>query len=152
MRKALLSCMDCGFWNAGSEAQRMGNLPECRVAVSEPPFNAAGVDLTGPINVKQGRSLVKRYAALFVCMALRAVHIEMVQSLETSAFIQAFKRFISRRGKPKQMFSDNGTNFKGADRQLNEGIKTRNDHNFQKTMSQVGIEWNYNVPRCSHSG
>ena len=130
----------------------MRNLRDCRVAAGKPPFTAVGVDLMGPINVKQGRSLVKRFVVLFVCMASRVVHIEIVQSSKTGALIQTFQKFVSRRGKPKQMLSDNGINFKGADLELNQGMKTWNDYCFQKTINQAGIEWNYNIPRCFLSG
>ena len=61
VRKVLLSCMNCRFWNAESESQRMGNLPECRAAAGQPLFAATGADLMGPTNVQQGRSLAKSY-------------------------------------------------------------------------------------------
>jgi len=92
----------------------MANLPEARVTVGRPPFTATGVDLMGPVNVKQGRNTVKHYVVVFTCIASCAVHLEIAQSLEASAFIQAFRRFTCRRTTLKFMFSDNGTNFKGA--------------------------------------
>ena len=59
--------MNCRFWNAGSETQQMGHFPECRVEAGEAAFIAAGVDLMGAINVKHGRSLVKRCV---VCLSV----------------------------------------------------------------------------------
>ena len=99
-----------------------------------------------PLNVKQGRNTVKRYVVVFTCMASRAVHLEIAQSLEASAFIQAFRRFTCRRTTPKFMFSDNGTNFKGAERELNDGIKAWNCQQFQSVIACVRkIE---NLPKC----
>jgi len=73
-------------------------------------------------------------------MASRAVHLEIAQSLEASAFIQAFRRFSCRRTTPKFMFSDNGTNFKGAERELNDGIKAWNTQQFQNVIAQDDIK------------
>ncbi|XP_026831391.1 uncharacterized protein LOC113563660 [Ooceraea biroi] len=101
----------------------MGNLPENRVTVSR-PFSHTGVDYAGPMFLKESKrrnaKLIKSYVALFVCFATKAVHIEVVSDLTSQAFLGAFKRFISRRGKPNCMYSDNGTAFVGAKRQMKE--------------------------------
>ena len=74
------------------------------------------LDYFGPLFVKQGRSQVKRYGCLFTCLTMRAVHIEVAHTLEADSFICAYQCFVSRRGKPKEIYSDNGTNFTGAER------------------------------------
>ena len=152
VRKVLLKCFKCRLWTAKAGCQRMADLPESRVIAGRPPFTATGVDLMGPLNVRIGRNIVKRYVVVFTCMASRAVHLEVAESLEASAFIQAFRRFVSRRTKPSTMFSDNATNFKGAERELNSGIASWNDHEIQNWLLQEQINWEYNVPACSHSG
>jgi len=83
---------------------------------------------------------------------LRAVHLEIAQLLEASACIQAFRRFTCRWTTLKFMFSGNGTNFKGAERELNDGIKAWNSQQFQNVIAQDDIEWTFIVPACSHSG
>ncbi|MFH4982750.1 hypothetical protein AB6A40_009459 [Gnathostoma spinigerum] len=70
------------------------------------------VDYFGPINVKATMGTAKRWVALFTCFATRAIHLEVANGLSASAFTDCFRRFIARRGVPKVMLSDNGTNFK----------------------------------------
>ena len=152
VRKVLHACFKCRFWNVGPLNQRMANLPDARVSAGNPPFTATGVDLMGPVKIKYGRSTVKRYVVVFTCMSMRAVHLEIVPSLETSAFIGAFRRFICRRSKPKIMFSDNATNFKGAEKELNEGIRSLNRRQVCNWMLQEEIDWKFNVPAASHTG
>jgi len=152
VHRVLHACFKCRLWSTGVGTQRMANLPEVRVTAGRPPFTATGVDLMGLLNVKQGRNTVKLYVVVFTCMASRTVHLEIARSLEASAFIQAFRRFSCRRSTPKLMFSDNGTNFKEAERELNDGIKAWNSQQFQSVIAQDDIKWTFNVPACSHSG
>ena len=64
------------------------------------------------------RSTVKVYLAIFVCFSTKAVHIEVVSSLTSSACILALKRFTGRRGVPEKIYSDNGSNFTVARKEL----------------------------------
>ena len=144
--------MNCRFWKAKPSKQQMGELPVPRVTPSA-PFATCGTDLMGPLFVKIERSSCKRYVCIFSCMATRVVHFEVVQSLESSAFIQAFRRFCNRRiTRPKVMYSDNGGNFVMADKELNDGIKIWNSKNFQNAMVQNNIEWRFSPPLASHQG
>ena len=78
----------------------MGELPSARVQPSR-PFLTTGVDYAGPISLKLGtpcsKIITKGYIAIFVCFATRAIHIEVVTSLTTEAFLAALRRFIARR-------------------------------------------------------
>jgi hypothetical protein len=56
-------------------------------------------------------------------MASRAVHIEVAASLETDSFINALRRFLSRRGPIRQLRSDQGTNFVGAKKELKDALR-----------------------------
>jgi len=99
----------------------MAPLPVHRVTPA--PFTACGTDLMGPVLVRSGRSEVKRYVCIFSCLATRAVHFEVVQSLEASAFSLAFKRFCNRRNAlVRHIYSDNGGNFALINKELNDGI------------------------------
>ena len=100
----------------------MANLPKERLMSGEPPFTYVGVDYFGPLFVRQGRSNVKRYGCLFTCLVVRAVHIEVVHSLDNDSFINALRRFINTRGCPKTIYSDNRTNFHAGERELHESL------------------------------
>ena len=58
---------------------------------------------------------MKRYGCLFTCLVIRAVHIEVVNSLDTDSFLNAVRRFINLRGCPTTVYSDNGTNFQAGE-------------------------------------
>ncbi|KAK0142198.1 hypothetical protein N1851_020135 [Merluccius polli] len=152
LRKMLSRCTTCRRQHGASGTQMMADLPRNRVVPDEPPFTRSGVDLFGPFNVKRGRSHVKRYGVIFTCLASRAVHIEMATSLETDSFIHALRRFIARRGQVKEMRSDNGTNFVGADRELRKAIKEWNTSQIENSLLQRDIKWIFNPPSRSHHG
>ena len=100
--------------------QLMGDLPKERLMSEDPPFTHVGVDYFGPLYVRQRHSNVKRYVCFFTCLAVRAVHIEVVHSLDTDGFINALQRFVSLRVCPTTIFSDNGTNFRAGEKELRE--------------------------------
>ena len=87
-------------------------------------FEHTGVDYMGPVYLKSGHVrkpvIVKAYMCVFVSLSTKAVHIELVSDLTTDAFIACLRRFIARRGKPRTIWSDHGTNFVGASRELGE--------------------------------
>ncbi|XP_058840374.1 uncharacterized protein LOC131695851 [Topomyia yanbarensis] len=100
----------------------MGDLPVERVSPA-PAFLRVGIDYCGPFDVRNSQrkgDWVKCYICLFVCLVVKAVHIEVVSDLTTEAFIAALKRFVARRGKPESISCDNATNFVGARRELRE--------------------------------
>ena len=130
----------------------MSDLPNSRLAVNKPPFYFTGVDYFGPIFVKQGRAMVKRWGCLFTCMTVRAVHIELVSSLSADSFINALRRFIGRRGKPWEITSDNGTNFVAADKELRHSIQNLNNLTVENYLKQRCIRWKFNCPYASHMG
>nr|XP_049699548.1 uncharacterized protein LOC126055245 isoform X2 [Helicoverpa armigera] len=114
-------CVKCCKIKASTVQPIMGNLPEQRLHL-EFPFLDSGVDYAGPIMIadRKGRGcrLIKCFICVFVCLATRAVHLELVSDLTKEAFLAAMNRFIARRGKPRNIFSDNGTTFVGAFNEL----------------------------------
>ena len=128
----------------------MGNPPSVRITEARPLLNV-GVDYWGPFFIKQKKNRnqgsVKVYVAVFVCLAVEAVHLELVSDLTTEAFIAALKRFIARRGKCANIYSDNGTNFVGANNELKEIVKhLRSETHNEKTFNfcvDNGIKWHF---------
>ena len=100
----------------------MSDLPPDRLEATA-PFVYSAVDYFGPWLIKEGRKEVKHYGVLFTCLSCRAIHLEIANSLDTSSFINALRRFLSVRGPIRQLRSDQGTNFVGAARELAEAIR-----------------------------
>ncbi|XP_035225552.1 uncharacterized protein LOC118198073 [Stegodyphus dumicola] len=109
----------------------MGNLPKHRVTLERPFFNC-GVDYAGPISIKfnkgRGAKSTKGYIALFICLATKALHIEAVSDLTADAFLAALRRFSARRGAPSHIYSDNATNFVGANRKAQRKYNDSSPH------------------------
>ena len=95
---------------------------------------------------------MKRYGCLFTCLKIRAVHIEVVHSLDADSFINALQRFIARRGQVKMLISDNGTNFVGASKELQVAIEKWNTNRIDNFLRQNSIQWKFNPPSASHMG
>ena len=152
VRKVLASCFDCRRRQAAPSEQKMSDLPKARITPDKPPFTCTGVDYFGPFLVRLKRSLVKRYGVMFTCLAVRAVHIEVSSTLETDSFILALRRFIARRGQVKEMYSDNGTNLVGGERELREAILRWNQVQIHELLLQKEIKWFFNPPAASHHG
>ena len=119
-------------------------------------FSHIGNDYAGPIKIKassgRGRISVKGYIAVFVCFVTKAVHLEAVSSYDTAHFMNAFRRFIARRGLCSKIYSDCGNNFVGADSALKAFFKQGSD-NVSKIVTQVsdkGIKWHFNPPVALH--
>lgn len=152
VRQELRSCLSCRKRWAKVGEQKMSDLPLDRVKTDIPPFTNVGVDYFGPFMVKRGRTQEKRYGCLFTCLNIRAVHIEVTESLRTDSFVNALRRFTARRGQVQLMRSDNGTNFKSADKELGEAIAEWNESHIVDYLAQKKIKWLYNPPGASHHG
>ena len=154
VRRVLGRCVSCRRRQKPPESQLMADLPEDRVLDGDKPFACTGVDYFGPFHVKRGRTSVKKYGVIFTCLAVRAVHLEVADSLSTDSFLCALRRFISRRGDVRLLRSDQGTNFKGADRELQEEVAKLKDREevIQRAALDQGIEWKFNPPHASHFG
>lgn len=145
VRRVLRQCVDCRKRNESAMQQMMADLPKERLTPYEPPFTYTGTDFFGPFSVKRGRGTAKVYGCIFVCFNSRAIHIEDVSSLETDTFIQALRRFMSIRGCPREIWSDNGTNFSGAEREIRRSIQEWDQEAIKGAMRAREVEW-YNCP------
>ena len=151
-KSIIQNCFICKRQNVKPKAPIMSDLPKERLSFNEKPFTHTGIDYFGPINVKLTRktrsnqATHKRYGALFTCLTTRAVHLELASDLSTDIFILAFGGSTAHRGKPKEILSDNGTNFIGADRDLGQAIQDLNQSKIQTLTSSCGIVWKFNPP------
>ena len=126
VRSITRQCLVCRKDSIKPQPQKMGQLPMERVT-PDSIFENVGVDYAGPLYVKYGSVrkpiVLKSYVCVFVSLSVKAVHLELVSDLTTEAFIAALRRFMARRGHPSMIWSDNGTNFRGANRELREFLK-----------------------------
>ena len=132
----------------------MSELPGKRLKIGKPAFYHTSVDYFGPKAVVVGRNMaVKRYGALFTCMSTKAVYVEVAESLSSSDFLNALRRFISIRGCPETMYSDNGTNFKGAEAELREHVGNLNSQSLVEEFSvKKSMKWTFQPPSAPHWG
>ena len=124
----------------------MADLPDSRLGYQQRPFTNTGVDYFGPMLVRYVRKTVKRYGVLFTCLTTRAVHLEIAFSLDTDSCLTAIRRMMGRRGKPANIWSDNGTNFVGAEKKLREAIKRLDGERIGDQLSDEGVQWHFNPP------
>lgn len=158
-RKVFYECINCFKTKPVAVQPIMGDLPKQRIEPSR-PFSVCGIDFAGPFSIKtslrRNAPTNKGYICLFVCFATKAVHIELVCNLTTEAFLNALKRFISRRGLCSDIYSDNATNFVGANRRLSELKKLfyieKSMDTIQESLAKLGICWHFIPPRSPHFG
>jgi hypothetical protein len=122
-----------------------------------PPFTFTGVDYIGPFEVTVGRRHEKRWIVIFTCLAMRAIHLEVASSLDTSSCIMCIKNFMNRRGTPREIISDNGTNLRAAEKELKNIVQTLDCNKIisatqpTKPTTQY-IKWQFIPPAAPHFG
>ncbi|XP_063972042.1 uncharacterized protein LOC135159909 [Diachasmimorpha longicaudata] len=159
VRHLISSCVRCIRHRPPPVNYIMGSLPATRVTESR-PFNNVGIDYCGPFFIKEkkfrNRARIKVWVAVFVCLAVKAVHLEIVSDLTTEAFLSAFRRFIGRRGLCDNVYSDNGTCFVGANNELRElhDFLQNEDHQrkIQSFAAIKSIRWHFIPPQSPHCG
>ncbi|XP_073955668.1 uncharacterized protein [Choristoneura fumiferana] len=158
IKKYVRRCVICIRQKAETSTQLMGDLPAVRVKPAK-PFLFTGVDFAGPINVRmskgRGAKSNKAYISLFVCMVTRAFHIELVSNLTSQAFLAGLKRFVARRGRCAEIWSDHGTNFVGAKKDLiimwrrcTSGLPDE----FIAQLEDLHIKWKFIPPGAPNFG
>jgi hypothetical protein len=123
-----------------------GKLPPTRTQGST-PFQVLGVDFAGPIRYQsKAKAEKKAYLVLYGFKLTRAVHLELLRSLEVAEFLPSLKRFIARRGRPELIYLDNAKTFKAADKWLKRAQKDeRSVHEF---LTDRTIKWRFNLSRA----
>ncbi|XP_049881167.1 uncharacterized protein LOC126377477 [Pectinophora gossypiella] len=145
------ACALCKVRRAMPRAPATGNLPQARLEPFHRPFTNCGVDYFGPMMVKIGRRREKRWGALFTCLTTRAIHVELAASLSTDSALMALRRMAARRGWPRVIYSDNATNFRGADHELKAAYRE-----WAPALQQEGMlhrtEWRFIPPGAPNQG
>ncbi|XP_075170259.1 uncharacterized protein LOC142242579 [Haematobia irritans] len=158
IRSTINRCKRCLLDRKKSCTQIMAALPPERTVLTR-PFTTTGVDFAGPFEIKSfiGRAckITKGYVCVFVCFSTKAIHLEATSDLSTTTFLAAFHRFISRRGCPKTIFSDNGTNFVGASREMEKELRSVLKEGRDKVCSAYQFQqlsWQFIPAGAPHMG
>ncbi|XP_060845438.1 uncharacterized protein LOC132925023 [Rhopalosiphum padi] len=153
VRNFTYSCIPCTKFRSMNPKPFMGDLPAVRLTANRPFFDV-GMDYGGPFMVRESRRRGARsnkiYLAVFVCMSVKAVHLETVSDISSDAFLAALDRFVARRGIPNSMYTDCGTNYVGAAKQLKQLFdKASNQHVL---YGRIPCKWHFNPPGAPHFG
>ncbi|XP_063838111.1 uncharacterized protein LOC135087201 [Ostrinia nubilalis] len=151
-------CVECVKNSGRTYQQLMGQLPSVRAKPAR-PFQHSGVDFAGPIQMRtargRGHKSYKGYICLFVCMSTKAVHVEAVSDLTAQGFLQAFKRFVARRGRCEHIWSDNGTNFVGATTEIRKLFADEKDGilaEIAENLANNCTTWHFIPPHAPNFG
>ncbi|XP_037827102.1 uncharacterized protein LOC119615101 [Lucilia sericata] len=148
-------CKPCLLYKKRCQKQIMAALPTERSEISR-PFTRTGLDFAGPFDVKsysgRGCRMTKGYVCVFVCFATKAIHLEATSDLSTPAFLAAFSRFVSRRGCPLHLYSDNGANFVGASKILAKEFLQTSYQRVQANYAHQNITWHFIPAGAPHMG
>ena len=158
-RTVCSQCITCRRAAPKFQHQLMGSLPAARVTPAR-AFSHTGMDFAGPFTLKMGYvrkpTKLESYLCIFVCLTFKAVHLEVVSSQTTEAFLAAFRCFVARRGCPIHLYSDNGSNFVGASNQLNQlyqMLENSTDPSVQHyLLEHHRVTWHHIPPRAPHFG
>ena len=116
--------------------------------------------LIGPFSTKRGsprRSVkLKSYVCVFACFCTRSVHFELCSEQTTSSMLASLTRFVARSGLPGKIFTDNGTNFIGAAKEIDQCFKLLSSSELQDELAMSlnadQLEWHFSPARAPHFG
>jgi hypothetical protein len=160
IKQIIHKCISCFRAKPIIAQQKMGDLQVKRLEPARPFINS-GLDYCGPILIKTHRGrgkqkTIKAYVCLFICLSTKAIHIELVSDLTADTFLDALKRFVSRRGTVKSIISDNATNFIKANKDLIDLHQFFQNSEISRklvtTLSNENIQWKFIPPRTPNFG
>ncbi|XP_043064804.1 uncharacterized protein LOC122320702 [Drosophila ficusphila] len=155
VKAVINACKVCVIYKKRLQVQMMGNLPRERVSFSR-PFTYTGMDYAVPFYIKHytGRAclITKGYVLVFVCFSTKAIHLEPTSDLTTEKFLAAFARFVSIRGCPRQVQSDNGKTLVGASTLLSRDFLQAVKESVTDAYSHQQLDWHFIPPGAPHMG
>ncbi|XP_036342916.1 uncharacterized protein LOC118752165, partial [Rhagoletis pomonella] len=146
LRGVIANCQVCKLARSKPVTPIMAPLPADRLTPFVRPFTYTGLDYFGPLKV------TKRWIALFTCLTVRAIHLEVAHDLSTDSCILTIRNFINRRGTPVRIRSDNGKNFVGADQIAKRFDDVFDCERVQSELANKGVEWMFNCPNNPSEG
>ena len=154
--KELNSCVPCKKLRGKPVEQLMADLPTDRAEVT-PPFTNVGFDVFGPWTIttrktRGGSINSKRWALAFTCLTSRAVHIEIIETMNTDSFICGLRRFLAMRGPARVLRCDRGTNFIGGNSEMKQATRELDQQKLERFLTMQGCDWKFNPPHASHFG
>ncbi|XP_070403557.1 uncharacterized protein [Nothobranchius furzeri] len=149
-QKIVDGCITCRKAKARACQQVMGDLPTERSGPAA-PFEFTSIDLFGPYQVRDDikrRVSMKVWGVVFCCMASRAIHVDIANSLSSESFLMTYQRFTAIRGHPKKIWSDPGTNFIGARpvlKELYQFLDSINKTGLEEYAAKKETEWVWKI-------
>ena len=160
-RSVVRSCVLCQRLHSSAVTQSVGDLPPWRLEENPRPFSYVGVDYAGPLwcfrEVNSGDKRKKfratekdkkLYIVLFTCMQVRAVHLEVVDSMAVEPLNMAVRRFMARKGKPRVIYSDNAKSFHKLAEELVLLNELHSSKGVRKALQDEGIKWTFMPERA----
>ena len=152
LKSIIHRCFVCRRQRQLHSQPRMGNLPTYRFSLRPAVFKNFGLDNFGPFGLSITKSKVEQfYCLIFTCLVTRAVHIELCERTTCTSTLLAIKRFISRRGLPDLLVSDNASNFQRCAALLDKNVKPTNEEE-QALERMPSLKWKFNPPGAPHYG
>lgn len=139
-------CVMCRKYYGKVEDQCMGQVSDVRMKPT-PPFYHTATDLFGPFTIKDAvkrRTRGKCFGVIYTCLTTRAVHLDIAENYSTEAFLGTFRRFVSIRGYPCTMHSDNGPQLVAANKELRDVSREFDLNSIPKFGSNKGVKWEFN--------
>ncbi|XP_055932080.1 uncharacterized protein LOC129962358 [Argiope bruennichi] len=151
IKRVIKTCLPCKLSHALSSNEIEDPLPADRLT-SCMPFDTTGIDFAGPVYIKTFKPSNTAYITLFTCSTTRALHIELVSDLSVDKFLLALQRFVSRRGLPHTIYSDNATTFHATNKEFIFQWNTLTSTKVQQFYAHNGIKWKFIAPRAAWWG
>ena len=145
MKSIRYNCVTCKKLDKKTTTQLMGRLPQERIKPA-PAWNCTAVDLFGPFRIRgevQKRTTGKPYGVIYNCLSTRAVHVDLAPNYSTEKFLMVLRRFVSLRGYPAKITSDNGTQLTAADEELKKVVASWDWDELAAFGATKGMEWKF---------
>ena len=150
LRSIRFKCVTCKRQIGRCESQIMGQLPEERTKPA-PQWSYVSLDLFGPFPIRgeaNKRTRSRGYGLIIDCLLTRAIHLDVVCDYSTKSFLMALRRFMSVRGCPSKIYSDQGSQLRAADKELREALAALDEEALKEFSSDHSFEWEFCSPNA----